>query len=61
MAQQHNSGVRWSGMSDEPSWTPSPEAQAKAYAAYIKAKDKFEADLAAKIAARKAAEHKAAA
>lgn len=43
----HNTGVRWSGMSDEPSWTPSPAAQAAAQAAYLKAKARQEAEVAA--------------
>lgn len=44
--QRQPSGVRWSGMSDEPSFTPTPEAQAKAQAAYLKAKARMDAEVA---------------
>lgn len=50
----YTGGVRWSGMSDDRRWKASPEAQAVAYAAYVKARDRQEAELAAMIAARKA-------
>lgn len=54
MATNQTSGVRWSGLSDERPWTPSPEAQARAYAAHLKAKEAQEAEVAAYAAERKA-------
>jgi hypothetical protein len=47
-----DSGVRWSGMGDEPSLRPSPEAQAKAQAAYLQALAKMEAEVAAYAASQ---------
>jgi len=57
---KYESGVRWSGMSDEPTWTPSPEAQAKAHAAYVKALAKMEAEVAAYAASKREARREAA-
>lgn len=48
------SGVRWSGLSDEPLFKASPEALAEAYAAHLKAKARQEAEVAAYAAQRKA-------